>query len=263
MRWTEEGQLDCTFLSVGHGCAVVLELPNGQILLYDAGRLGSPTAGARSVSSYLWSRGTMHIDAIVLSHADVDHFNAVPELLEKFSVGVVYATPSMLADQGRAMRKLRESIDAAGVSLRETWAGDRLRVGGGCRIEVLHPTRRGMLGSDNANSLVLAVEHGGRRILLTGDLETPGMEAVTAETALDCDVILAPHHGSSRSNPPGFAAWSTPEWVVISGSHTDQQGEAARAYRASGAHVLNTADAGAVRVTISADRFTVMSGRAL
>jgi competence protein ComEC len=113
------------------------------------------------------------------------------------------------------------------------------------------------LGSDNANSLVLAIEHAGRRILLTGDLETPGLDDVIAESALDCDVILAPHHGSSRSNPPGFAAWSTPDWVVISGSHSDKQGEAESAYRASGAQVLDTADVGAVRVTIADDELTV------
>ncbi|HEV3024838.1 MAG TPA: ComEC/Rec2 family competence protein, partial [Pirellulales bacterium] len=104
LRSSDEGRLDCTFLSVGHGCAVVLELPDGQTLLYDAGRLGSPAAGARSVSCYLWSRGKTHIDAVVLSHADVDHYNAVPELLQKFSVGVVYATPVMLADEGAAIR---------------------------------------------------------------------------------------------------------------------------------------------------------------
>ena len=38
-----------------------------------------------------------------------------------------------------------------------------------------------------------------------------------AEEPTDYDVLLAPHHGSRRSNPPGLAAWSTPEWVVISG----------------------------------------------
>src|SRR5439155_24893291 len=70
--WPKSGgdRLDCTFLSVGHGCAVVLELPDGQTLLYDAGRLASPAGAARSVSGYLWSRGKTHIDAIVLSHAD-------------------------------------------------------------------------------------------------------------------------------------------------------------------------------------------------
>ena len=48
-RGQPEG-LTCTFLSVGHGCAIVLELPSGETVLYDAGQFGSPEFGARSVA---------------------------------------------------------------------------------------------------------------------------------------------------------------------------------------------------------------------
>ena len=246
-------RLECTFISVGHGCAVLLELPAGEKVLYDAGRLGSPAAGARSVAGYLWHRGISRLDAIVLSHADVDHYNAVPELLGKFRVGVIYVTPAMLLDEGAAMQTLIASVRAAGVPLRETWSGDRLRVGGDCLLEVWHPTRSGVLGSDNANSLVLDVEYRGRRILLTGDLESPGIDDLLAESPCHCDVILTPHHGSARSNPPGFAAWSTPDLAVVSGSFNDRRPEVERAYRECGACVLNTADCGAVRVMVDAD----------
>ena len=73
-------ELRCTFLSVGHGCATVLELPSGQTLLYDAGRLGAPYSAARSIAACLWSRSLRHLDAVVLSHADLDHYNALPPL---------------------------------------------------------------------------------------------------------------------------------------------------------------------------------------
>ncbi|MFV2070140.1 MAG: ComEC/Rec2 family competence protein, partial [Pirellulales bacterium] len=52
-----QGSFQCTFLSVGHGCAVVLELPTGETVLYDAGCLGSPLSAARSVAGYLWTQG--------------------------------------------------------------------------------------------------------------------------------------------------------------------------------------------------------------
>jgi competence protein ComEC len=138
------------------------------------------------------------------------------------------------------------------VPLRETWSGDRLRVGGNCLLEVWHPTRSGVLGSDNANSLVLDVEYRHRRILLTGDLESPGMDDLLAESPCHCDVILTPHHGSARSNPPGFAAWSTPDVAVVSGGSNDRRPEVDRAYIDCGARVFNTADSGAIRVLIDA-----------
>jgi competence protein ComEC len=247
----------CTFLSVGHGTAVVVELPDGQTLLYDAGRLGSPARAARVVSGYLWSRGITHLDAIVVSHADADHYNAVPALLGQISVGAVYVSPVMFEGRGRALSALRGAIAQSGVRLRAVWSGDVLRAAGDVRLEVLHPPRRGVLGSDNANSIVLAIEHAGRRVLLTGDLESPGLDDLVAELPLDCDVVMAPHHGSASSDPPRFADWSTPEWTVVSGGHVDRVASVEAAYRARGSRVLHTATSGAVRVSIAGGRVSV------
>ena len=88
-------RLDCTFLSMGHGCAVLLELPSGQTMLYDAGQFGAAVGGHAPISESLWSRGITHLDAVVLSHPDIDHYNALPGLLEKFSVGAIYVSPIM------------------------------------------------------------------------------------------------------------------------------------------------------------------------
>jgi competence protein ComEC len=94
----EGGRLECTFLSVGHGSSVVLALPSGATMLYDAGQFTSPYGGARAIAGCLWARGVTHLDAVVISHADADHYNALPELLERFSVGVVYVSPVMFED---------------------------------------------------------------------------------------------------------------------------------------------------------------------
>ncbi|MCA8997184.1 MAG: ComEC/Rec2 family competence protein, partial [Planctomycetaceae bacterium] len=47
----------CSFLSVGHGLATIIELPSGQTLLYDAGTIGDGTLAERIVERALWSRG--------------------------------------------------------------------------------------------------------------------------------------------------------------------------------------------------------------
>jgi competence protein ComEC len=255
-------ELRCTFLSVGHGTCVVLELPNGQTLLYDAGSLGSPEFATQSVAGYLWERGIMRIDALVLSHADVDHYNAVPGLLERFHVGAVYVSPLMFDWFGAtgpvdAPEVLRQAIVAAGVPIEEVWSGDWLRIGD-VALEVIHPPPGGVVGSDNANSITLSVEYAGQRLLLPGDLETPGLEDVIAELPLDCDVLMAPHHGSSRSDPPGFAAWSTPEWVVISGG-ADADPAVEATYASTGAKVLNTGKLGAIEFRLNSDNISAKS----
>ena len=70
-----------------------------------------------------------------------------------------------------------------------------------------------------------------------------------AELPYDCDVLLAPHHGSRRSDPPGFAAWCTPEWVVISGGR-DADPVVRQTYERAGARVINTGVVGAVEFSI-------------
>jgi len=243
-------RLQCTFLSVGHGTAIVVQLPDGKTLLYDAGRLGSPTSASRAVADFLWQRGITHIDAVVLSHADADHYNALPELLQRFSTGVVYVSPMMFERHTRSLDALRGAIETADVSLVEVWSGDQLR-GGGATIEVLHPPRTGVLGTDNANSIVLSIEFAGRRLLLTGDLESPGLDDLMADTFAPVDVVLTPHHGSAFSDPPGFAAWASPRWAIVSGGEQDRLETVADAYTARGCQVLHTATSGAISVELS------------
>jgi competence protein ComEC len=250
-----EPPLACSFVAVGHGIACVIELPDGQTILYDCGKLGSPFGAVRPTSAVLWSRGVRHLDAIVVSHADSDHFSGIPELLDRFSVGAIYVSPVMFETPQPAVAELAADIQKSGVPLRTIHAGDRLGNSLGVRLEVLHPPRKGVIGSDNANSILLLVEYAGRRLLLTGDLESPGLDDVLAEEPLDCDVVLAPHHGSARSNPTGFSLWSTPEHVIISGGRNVEDipdiESVKDAYRARGAEVYHTAEDGLVRVELT------------
>ncbi|HEX6961126.1 MAG TPA: ComEC/Rec2 family competence protein, partial [Lacipirellula sp.] len=152
--------LRCSFLAMGHGTCVVMELPSGQTILYDAGSLGSPKVAAKTISSFLWSRGIDRIDAIVLSHADIDHYNALPGLMERFPIGVVYISPMMfdpIATAGKltAPNYLRDVLRESGVPLREAWMGDRLRTDDrDVTMEILFPPREGVIGRDNANSVL-------------------------------------------------------------------------------------------------------------
>ena len=187
---------------------------------------------------------------MVLSHADVDHFNGLPGVLERFSVGVIYVTPQMFEKHSPAIRALAEAIRRSGTPLREVWAGNRLDGGADCSLEVIHPPRRGVVGSDNANSLVLLVNCRQRRILLTGDLAPPGLDDVMAERPLHCDVLLVPHHGSRQSEPENLAAWSTPQWAVISADRRLNLRPVEASYQAVGSRVLHTAETGAVSVTV-------------
>jgi len=269
----EIDRLDCTFLSVGHGCAVVVQLPDGRTILVDAGSQVSPEYCARSVAAFLWSEGITHLDAVVLTHADADHYNALGDLLRQFSVGVVYTSPTMFdrENESAALAELKAVIVRAGVSIETIHRGNRLRAPPGCMIEVLNPPERGFFDDDNANSIVLMLQWHGQRILLTGDLEDAGLQEMLEEEPMPCDVLLVPHHGSRRSIATHPAAlgldgsavarslpeWSRPKVAIVSGGRSVDMEVIENAYGAVGAEVLDTARCGAIRTSLSADELEI------
>ncbi|HTN75518.1 MAG TPA: MBL fold metallo-hydrolase, partial [Pirellulaceae bacterium] len=250
-------ELTTTFVSVGHGTSVLCEFKNGRTLLYDAGHMGAPGGAANSISAVLWSRGITKLDAVVLSHADADHYNALPELLKRFDVEVIYTSPLMFAELPPGVQALHDAITKHAVPIKIVHHGSQLSLGEGINAEVLHPPAQDFIGSDNASSIVLALTVQNQRVLLPGDLETTGLLDVFRTKLLPCAVVMAPHHGSVRSNPRGFAAWSKPAWVVISGSRSRDATEVVDAYRSAGADVLQTAHDGAIRFVMHQGKMRV------
>jgi competence protein ComEC len=263
--------LRCTFVAVGHGTCCLLEMPDGRNLLYDAGKLGSPVGAVRPISAVLWSRGITHLDALVISHADTDHFNAIPELLQRYDIAVIYVSPQMFDQLDQpAVKELKAAIDRSGVPVQTISASDKLPTGDpesetAVQIEVLHPPALGVIGSDNANSIVLLVEHAGRKIILPGDLESPGLEDLLAELPIDTDIVMAPHHGSLRSDPKGFANWSRPEFVVLSGDRNIEDIPTIDAvmgsYSQVGSNVFHTAQHGCVTFMVTREKVEVETFR--
>jgi len=96
--------------------------------------------------------------------------------------------------------------------------GDEGRLGG-VQWEVLAPsdaqTWRGR--AQNNDSLVLRLRYGRHVFLLTGDIES-GVERRLLEDYRDlrADVLKVAHHGSRRSNLPGWLAGVQPSVALIS-----------------------------------------------
>jgi competence protein ComEC len=240
-------ELRCTFLAVGHGGCTVIETPDGRVLLYDTGAMAGPDLTRRQVAPFLWQRGIRRIDEVFLSHADLDHYNGVPSLLERFAVSQVTLTPSFADKPTAAVRLVIATLFARGVPLRVVQAGDRLTAGD-VAIDVLHPPAQGPEGNENARSLVLRLQHAGHALLLTGDLEGPGLEQVLRQPAAAIDILMSPHHGSRLANTPGLAAWSRPRVVIACQGRPRWPTRERNPYEERGAIVFGTWPHGAVTV---------------
>jgi competence protein ComEC len=240
-------ELRCTFLNVGHGGCTVLETPDGRTLLYDAGAINGPEVTRRVIAPFLWSRGLRRVDEVFLSHADLDHFNGLPDLLDRFAVGQVSCTPTFQGRGNAAVCHTLAVLHKHRVPLRIVKAGDRLSAGA-VTLDVLHPPAKGPTGNENARSMVLLVRHAGHAILLTGDLEGEGMARLLRARPARAAVLMAPHHGTHRVDVAGLARWCRPLLVVSCQGRPRWPARAPAIYTAGGATFWSTHEHGAVTV---------------
>jgi competence protein ComEC len=209
---------EAEILAVGHGLAAMIRTPGGQTFLYDCGRLRDPSVGRRIIAPALWARGVARIDTVFLSHADADHYDGLPDLLDRFAIGAVRAPPGFEGPANPRAMQLIQQVRARGIPVKPIAAPDAWEEDG-VRFTVHHPRADWHPEtSDNARSLVLDVAFAGRHMFLTGDLEQLGLVELVGKPAPDPppDVFLAPHHGGRSANPEWLYRWAKPRVVAVS-----------------------------------------------
>jgi competence protein ComEC len=264
VRWTP-GVLRVTFLDVGQGDAAVAELPDGRVLVVDAG--GFPGSdfdtGAAIVAPYLATRKVAHVDALVMTHAHPDHSGGLPSLVRRYRPGEFWWTGWV--GRGDAWARLEESLAERAVPQRILRTGAHVTGWGGI-LEVLHPPENWPAAGLNDTSLTLRLTYGAVRVLLTGDVEAAGESRMLAASgALPATVLKVPHHGSRTSSTPGFVQAVAPRVAVISVGADNRyrlpSPEVEARYRARGTCLLRTDWCGAVTIVSDGRRLDVTTAR--
>ncbi len=254
-----DGRLHLTALDVGQGDAIVVRTPGGHVFVVDAGGAseGRFDLGETVVAPFLWSMGIRRIESMVLTHAHPDHVGGVTFLLRAFAVGEAWEGPAPAADPGYL--RLDEALSAAGVrrlsvarGVSADWDGVRVRVIG--PVPPLRPRRE----VRNDDSVVVALEYGTVRLLLTGDIERAAEQVLDPPPSV---VLKVPHHGSRSSSDPRFVALVSPRVAIVSAGRRNPFGhphpEVIERYRRQGALVLRTDRDGAVTVSTDGNRVWV------
>jgi len=160
---------------------------------------------------------------VLLTHPDADHLTGLLTVLERYDVERV-AAPSFQSNT-ILTGAWQELIDEKGIPQDEVWSGASVNLGDGAWLRVLGPPANALshTGSDdNNNSLVVMIEWGNVRSLLTGDLEAEGEQGLLdARVNLSAAVLKVAHHGSAHSTTPGLLAAVRPVISIISVGEND------------------------------------------
>ncbi|MBW2231398.1 MAG: DNA internalization-related competence protein ComEC/Rec2 [Deltaproteobacteria bacterium] len=193
---------------VGQGDAILVQGTRGALLV-DGGRAvpGRYDLGRSSVLPALRALGVTRLDAVVASHADLDHRGGLTTILRSLPVDSLWLPAGAEHDAG--FGDLIAVAERRGIRRRVLAAGDPAFDVADLRVEALWPPRSNPKQSLSRNdrSLVLRVRVGRDHVLLTGDA---GADVERALLASDVDVTAAilklPHHGSRTSSTPEFLA---------------------------------------------------------
>lgn len=242
-------ELLCTVLSVGHGNAVVVETPDGRTLVFDAGALNRAERTADIVARFLWHQGHRQIDALVISHADLDHYNAVRGLADRMPIGRLLTTAQWTASPAQPVQELLRDLQRRAIDVRQVCDGDSLQLGD-VRVQFQQAVPpAGEQWADNELSLVARVTYAGRSVTLPGDLEQRG-EQLLADRLLPADVLVSPHHGSRTSNTALIARTLAPQAVVVS-ARTAATDDWLRGVYGPATELWNTSQHGAVTIVFA------------
>jgi len=245
-----EGEAWVTVLDVGQGLAVVVRTRE-HTLIYDPGPLYSAEsdAGQRVVVPYLRALGISRVDVLMVTHRDSDHAGGT------VSVRAALAVDKVLASTGEA--------DAEPCRAGQNWMWN------GVRMEVLHPLADDYDEKRKSNNLscVLRIEAGGRRMLLTSDIEARDEAALLKRdpASLAAEVLLVPHHGSRTSSTPEFIAAVGAQHALIPVGYRNRFGhpkaDVVERHVASGARLWRTDRDGALRVAMGPEALAISAWR--
>ncbi len=250
-------ELELTFVDVGQGDCIFMRSESGFTCLVDGGSTDEKSVGTYRIIPFLKAKGVGELDYVMVTHADSDHMNGILELLEDSGKGGIDIGNLVLPKTSLVEENYEKLVDLAKenrISIIYIKAGDKL-ISGKVELHCLHPANDFVTEDTNSYSMVLEVNCGEFKALLTGDLGTAEEERLVKQGLLeDIFLLKVAHHGSKNSSCVEFLEQVQPELSIISCGENNSYGhphkETLERLGNVGSKVMSTADYGGITVKV-------------
>ena len=251
-----------TTIDVGQGDSHLITTPSGAHVLVDAGDNSRQDSGKDIVVPYLHHIGVSSLDALIVTHADQDHFGGVYSLIKTFPVKELWITDCARVDDKENWQQIIAEAYRRGIVIRDIERGflykERF-----FEISVIHPNTRRCFDA-NTQSITFRAKGLGHSALLTGDLTVQGeKEIMKTDVYLQSDVLKLGHHGSKTSSSKKFLNLVNPKLAIISSGRRNRFRHPSKAViqRLDSLKIpyLNTAERGTIDIIFRTDTMFVQA----
>ncbi|HEX3198097.1 MAG TPA: MBL fold metallo-hydrolase, partial [Propionibacteriaceae bacterium] len=211
--------------------------------------------------------GIRRVPLLIITHFHADHVDGLIGVMQHRRIAQIWVSP--LAPASPLAPRVRQQALQRGIALNAPLFGTRASVGQ-AELQVLGPVNHVAVDQDesskqNDSSLVIMVKTAGLRLLLTGDVEPPGQQAImSAGVDLQADVLKIPHHGSAQQEAAFIAASHARLAIASAGLDNDYGHPAPRTVqlvRSLGMTLLRTDQNGSIAVGLQHDRLAAVTQR--
>ena len=266
-------ELTVTFLDVGQGDSILLEVPDGKKILIDGGGVepkrggekeGKDAVGEKVVVPFLHRKGINSLDMVILTHPHADHLGGLNKVLEEIKVDAVLDSGQVYAS--RAYQRFKALVAKNQIKYTIARAGQTIAFNPEIKGLIFNPVLPflTMTNSDpNNNSIVLRLVYGQVSFMLTGDMEKEGEERVLGSGfgPLTSTVLKVGHHGSNTSTSDEFLRRVNPQAAVISVGKNNRyrhpRPETLDKLQKAGVKLYRTDENGAVTVRTDGQTYTI------
>lgn len=221
-----DSRLKITFLDVGQGDGICMELPDNRVIMIDGGSSSKNNLAKYQLVPFLKYQGISKINYWCISHPDLDHYSGLIEVLGDEKMYDLKIEHLLLPDAEGMREQCKEIVDLAykkGIDVIWVSKGDHFELSG-VKINVLHPQRQATYADINEASMVLMAEYNNTSVLLTGDATTESEEYITCDVINGTRILKVAHHGSKTSTSEKLLREYMPTVAIVSCGKNNRYG---------------------------------------